>query len=147
MVDRIKKVMEKRGLTPSQFADEIDLKRSSLSHILSGRNNPSLDVVMKIKARFDEISTDWLLFGTGNEVAKKTEKVDQKEVLTEVKPQDKGQQLLTFEAPVSAKPKENVTSEMSQPLKSTLIPDSKTKQAVKLLLIYSDNSFESFDQR
>ncbi|MBU3928200.1 MAG: helix-turn-helix domain-containing protein, partial [Bacteroidetes bacterium] len=57
--------MEKRGLSPAQFADEIGLKRSSLSHILSGRNNPSLDVIMKIKARYDEVNTDWLLFGTG----------------------------------------------------------------------------------
>ncbi len=65
MIERVKKVMEMEQLTSSQFADEINLQRSSLSHVLSGRNKPSLDFVMKIKIRFSEINLDWLVFGTG----------------------------------------------------------------------------------
>lgn len=52
-------------IAPSAFADEIDIQRSSISHILSGRNNPSLDVVIKILSKYPEIKSDWLLTGKG----------------------------------------------------------------------------------
>ena len=66
MIDRIKKLMENEQMSSSQFADEINLQRSSLSHVLSGRNKPSLDFVMKIKQRFTEVNLEWLIFGNGN---------------------------------------------------------------------------------
>jgi len=65
MIDRIKKLMENEQMSSSQFADEINLQRSSLSHVLSGRNKPSLDFVMKIKQRFTEVNLHWLIFGNG----------------------------------------------------------------------------------
>ncbi len=66
MIDRIKKLMENEQMSSSQFADEINLQRSSLSHVLSGRNKPSLDFVMKIKQRFTEVNLHWLIFGNGD---------------------------------------------------------------------------------
>ena len=65
MVDRIRKLIASEQMSPSQFADEIKLQRSSLSHVLSGRNKPSLGFVMKIKQRFAEVNLEWLLFGEG----------------------------------------------------------------------------------
>ncbi|RLD91383.1 MAG: hypothetical protein DRJ09_01350 [Bacteroidetes bacterium] len=65
MNDRIKKVITHYHLTASQFATEIGIQRSALSHIMSGRNKPSLDFVLKLKHRFNEINTDWLLWGKG----------------------------------------------------------------------------------
>ncbi len=65
MIDRIKQIMSLEQLSSSQFADTIKLQRSSLSHVLSGRNKPSLDFVMKIKTAFNRISLEWLLFGEG----------------------------------------------------------------------------------
>ena len=47
MVDRIRKVMEYYQMSPTNFADTIDINRSSLTHIFSGRNQPSLDVAKK----------------------------------------------------------------------------------------------------
>lgn len=61
--DRILEIMENSGLTPSEFAEKIEAPRSSISHIISGRNNPSLDFIIKIKNAFPEIDTDWLIFG------------------------------------------------------------------------------------
>ena len=52
-------------MTAVQFAEKIGISPSSLSHILSGRNNPSLEVVMKIHKACDYISLDWLLYGEG----------------------------------------------------------------------------------
>lgn len=53
-------------MTAAQFAEKIGISPSSLSHILSGRNNPSLEVVMKIHKACDYISLDWLLYGEGD---------------------------------------------------------------------------------
>ncbi|MEC3877912.1 helix-turn-helix domain-containing protein [Chryseobacterium salviniae] len=63
--ERISKVIEYSGLTPSEFADEIDVQRSSISHVTSGRNKPSLEFIIKIKSRFPEILWDWLVTGEG----------------------------------------------------------------------------------
>lgn len=63
--DRISKVIDYSGLTPSEFADEIDVQRSSISHVTSGRNKPSLEFIIKIKSRFPEILWDWLVTGEG----------------------------------------------------------------------------------
>ena len=66
MVDRIKEVMEYAQMSTSTFADKINISRSSLTHIFSGRNQPSLDIAKKILSAFPEISTEWLIMGMGN---------------------------------------------------------------------------------
>ncbi|EPT33164.1 bacteriophage CI repressor protein [Bacteroidetes bacterium oral taxon 272 str. F0290] len=65
MKDRISQIMNKKGFSATQFAEKIGISASSLSHILNGRNNPSLDVVMRIHKAFETINTDWLIYGTG----------------------------------------------------------------------------------
>ena len=61
IVERIKRIISDNGLTNSSFADKIGVPRSTISHILSGRNNPSLDIIIKILDSFDEINADFLL--------------------------------------------------------------------------------------
>ncbi|HNX43135.1 MAG TPA: helix-turn-helix transcriptional regulator [Bacteroidales bacterium] len=65
MKERIQLLIKAKNFTAAQFADEIGVQKSGVSHIISGRNNPSLDFVQKILTRFPEVSTDWLLFGRG----------------------------------------------------------------------------------
>ncbi|GAA3968182.1 helix-turn-helix domain-containing protein [Hymenobacter antarcticus] len=66
MVERIRTLLETRQLTPTQFADLIGIARPIVSHILSGRNKPSLEVVQRILAALPELSMPWLLNGTGS---------------------------------------------------------------------------------
>lgn len=66
MKDRIQKIIENYNLTSNSFAQEIEVNRSTISHILTGRNKPSIEVVQKILKRFNIISSDWLLLGNGN---------------------------------------------------------------------------------
>jgi len=61
--NRLKKVMEHHQLTATLFADKIGVQRSSISHILSGRNKPSLDFVLKITSKFTDVDIQWLLNG------------------------------------------------------------------------------------
>ena len=66
MVDRIKHVMEYYEETPAGFAEKVGVNRSNLTHLFTGRNQPSLDVARKILAKFPEISTEWLIMGMGD---------------------------------------------------------------------------------
>jgi transcriptional regulator with XRE-family HTH domain len=63
--DRLKKLMEHHQLSASTFADKVGVQRSSISHILSGRNKPSLDFVLKVTSEFKDVDIHWLLNGTG----------------------------------------------------------------------------------
>lgn len=66
LIARIKALMEQHELNASSFAKIIGVQRSSISHILSGRNKPSLEFLAKIEAAFDEVGFDWLLKGKEN---------------------------------------------------------------------------------
>jgi transcriptional regulator with XRE-family HTH domain len=65
MKTRILEFLKTENKSSAQFADEIGVQPSSISHIISGRNNPSLDFVMKMLTKYPSLSTDWLLFGRG----------------------------------------------------------------------------------
>jgi transcriptional regulator with XRE-family HTH domain len=62
---RLNIIMKYFQLSASAFADRIQVQRSSISHLLSGRNKPSLDFVMKVVKEFDEVELYWLLNGKG----------------------------------------------------------------------------------
>ena len=63
MYERIQKVLNSSGLSASEFSKKLDIQRSRLSHILSGRNNASLDVIKKINYNFPEYTLEWLING------------------------------------------------------------------------------------
>lgn len=63
ITERLKKIMEDSGLSAAQMADRIGVQRSAISHILSGRNKPSLDFILKVLESFPEVSSEWLLRG------------------------------------------------------------------------------------
>jgi len=63
--NRLKKIMEFHQFTASSFADKIGVQRSSISHVLSGRNKPSLDFILKVTNVFKEVDLYWLLNGKG----------------------------------------------------------------------------------
>ncbi|MDR2691240.1 MAG: helix-turn-helix domain-containing protein [Dysgonamonadaceae bacterium] len=60
---RIRKIMEEKGLNSASFADKIDVSRGTITHILNGRNEITLNVVLKILRAFPDINSEWLLFG------------------------------------------------------------------------------------
>jgi len=65
MRERILEFLRAENKSSAQFADEIGVQPSGISHILSGRNNPSLDFIMKMLEKYRFLSTEWLLFGRG----------------------------------------------------------------------------------
>jgi transcriptional regulator with XRE-family HTH domain len=65
-IKRLETLFDYYNLTASSFADKIGVQRSSLSHLLSGRNKPSLDFILKVTEVFPEIDLYWILNGKGN---------------------------------------------------------------------------------
>ena len=65
MKDRISHIIRAKNLTAAEFAIQLGIQPSNVSHLLSGRNNPSLDFVKKLKETFPEYNLDWIVMGQG----------------------------------------------------------------------------------
>ena len=66
MKGRILRFLEQKNVSATKFADTIGITRSSMSHIVSGRNKPSMDMVQKILQHYPEVNPDWLILGQGD---------------------------------------------------------------------------------
>lgn len=71
-IKRLEKIMEFYDLTATALAEKIDFNRSSISHLISGRNNPSLEFVIKVLENFPEVNWSWLVHGKGSFPDKKS---------------------------------------------------------------------------
>ncbi len=65
MNNRLKQFLAAENITQSQFADKIEVVRASVSHVLSGRNNPSYEFIKAIIANYPSLNIEWLMFGKG----------------------------------------------------------------------------------
>jgi len=83
MLDRIRLILKIKNLSSAKFAEEIGVQRSGISHILSGRNKPSLEFVHKLLNRFSDINSEWLILGKG-EMIKSEVSRKEIEVQTEI---------------------------------------------------------------
>ncbi len=143
MIDRIKNIIAQEGLSSSQFADEISLQRSSLSHVLSGRNKPSLDFIIKIKTRFPKIDLEWLLFGNGSMLVTENviKGVKETNIVVEEKDNNEQQKLNFDSGSVAVKSDNNVKNDIK------VINDesnSENGKAKKVIIFYSNGTFEEF---
>ena len=129
--ERLHKIMEYHDLSAASFADKIDVGRSSISHLLSGRNKPSLDFVMKIVNAFPDVELYWLLNGKGS-FPKKEEK--QQESISQRTPARPPQPDL-FQ-----------TQEDSRQESIRDLPLSNSKKPIsRIVIFYQDGTFEAFE--
>jgi len=142
MKDRILQLLNNEGLSASKFADIIGVQRSSMSHILSGRNNPSLDFIQKIIRSFPQVSGDWLISGSG-EMYKNQETASLfQEVIKEEDP-------APYHSPQPPKLKKE-PMEVPQP-KTDPMPDLDMsaflsgKRIEKVVVFYSDKTFKEYN--
>ncbi|CAK7014197.1 MAG: hypothetical protein PARBA_00586 [Parabacteroides sp.] len=141
MRERIKMVMDREGLTPAKFAEEIGIQRSAMSHIMNGRNNPSLDVLVKILERFTYVDSDWLLFGKGNMIRNLIQNEPDLFTNTPINPPEvqvvpENRKEIRVETPVNC---------IKQPVIERIIQEEKPSRNVsKIMIFYSDNTFDTF---
>lgn len=79
-IKRLEKIMDFYSLSASALAEEIDFNRSTISHLISGRNKPSLEFVMKLLQKFPELDMDWLVLGKGSFPSDGSNKVSEKKL-------------------------------------------------------------------
>ncbi len=144
MKDRILAFLQNENKSYAQLAEEIGVQPSGISHILSGRNNPSLDFVMKMLHRYPALSAEWLLFGRApmykfasqpslfeneplNTVSGETVPEEQPELPEDIQ-----------EAPES--PQTSLKAEIKD--RGDLEDENKT--LIRVLLVYSDKTFTEY---
>jgi len=134
---RLQKLLSYYELSASGLATKIGVQRSSISHIISGRNKPSLDFITKLLAAFDEVSFDWIINGKGSFPKSNT-------------------------PPPVSKPSANLFSEteskIEQPLSENSITEPEVEKVAslplsdshkiidKIILLYKDGSFDSYQK-
>lgn len=142
MKERIIKVMEHEGMGQAQFSAAIGIQRAAMSHIISGRNNPSLDVMLKILHRFPYISPDWLLFGKGEMLRTGMEEGD----LFRQSPSSTPPEIRLIEEPKEENQdsKAEEVSVIESPSMPVIPPENTPKRVERIMVFYSDNTFETF---
>ena len=76
VINRLEGIMANHNLSAASFATKIGVQRSAISHILSGRNKPSLDFLMKVYESFDEVALEWLILGTTTSLPREVQDLD-----------------------------------------------------------------------
>ena len=158
MKDRLIRLLDSEQLTASKFADKIGVQRSSVSHVLSGRNKPSFDFVQKTLLAFPEVNADWLMLGKGTMITGVPDSagatlfdrpeepdqlgLDEKEDLVS-EPAVDGAQTTSVEISQSTDihHSEGPVDDDSNGTE-TKIPE---KRVVRVMMFYEDNTFQSFD--
>lgn len=121
---RLQKVIDFYGESASSFAEKIGVQRSSISHILSGRNKPSLDFVLKILSTFPEVELYWLMNGKGIFPAT-TQQLQHPKTVNKKETEDPIKRSLTT---------------ISTPI------DSEDKIIERIVIFYKDGTFKNFEQ-
>lgn len=124
--EKIVKIMESEGMSSKQFADEIGIQAGTISNIVNGRNNPSLEVMQKVLNRFRTISSDWLVLNIGTMYRPNGAIVEQ-QALFDIKP-------LETEG-VAVQPV--VETKKEQPQNVTA-----PKEIEKIVIFFTDGTFE-----
>ena len=155
--ERIEKIMLKEEMNSAVFATEIGIQGSTLSHILNGRNNPSLDVLKKILNRFRTVSSDWLILGIGSmyRVEKQSQTPTLFDSLDENITKSGSSEPFIPEktVPVSSVIQQKTMPVQEMPVHSqsetpiaSFIPQMETssKSVRKVIIYYTDNTFQEF---
>jgi len=131
MKDRINHFLKFNKISSSQLADSLNIQRSRLSHILSGRNKPNLEFIQKMLDTYKTINPRWLILGEGNMF-----KDDVDELSPQIKRQNDSSELFSQTSTQKIKNQkpsiENVTIKV------------KSRKIDKIVIFYSDNSFENY---
>ncbi|NJX15184.1 helix-turn-helix transcriptional regulator [Tamlana crocina] len=122
-IERLQKVIDYYGESASSFAEKIGVQRSSISHILSGRNKPSLDFILKVLHTFPDVDLYWLFNGKGYFPSETTKN-------------EKAQNNIPDKAVApSAPPQTNRQIE---------IENNEGKSIERIVIFYSDGTFKNF---
>jgi transcriptional regulator with XRE-family HTH domain len=159
MKERLVQLLDLEQLTPSKFADIIGVQRSSVSHVISGRNNPSFDFLQKTLTAFPGLNAEWLMLGKGSmyeqmgrgvpgtlfdtpqepvEVPDESHISPSDPPAAGVKPSDPPASE-SDEQPETVEPQNDLTKNMEEK-----VAEKKKSDVVQVMIFYDDDTFRSF---
>lgn len=170
MRNRIQLFMRARNINAAQLAEEINVQKSGISHILSGRNNPSLDFIQKILTRFPEINSEWLIMGNGamfkemtgfENIVQNSAQFSEKELVNDlfssIKPPENSKindnrENVQKEIPYLTSKEDRELTDEKINVSSEIFQKSNTNQTSafglkQIIMIYSDKSFSVIQSR
>ncbi|MCK4749207.1 MAG: helix-turn-helix transcriptional regulator [Bacteroidales bacterium] len=133
MQEQIQEILRREDLSSSQFADKIGVQRSSVSHVLSGRNKPGFDFIYKILESFTGINAEWLITGYGD-------------MYKQLRPSDE-----LFDGPFSeispAKDEINLSAKLETPGVKDRPVESETllkREVERVIVFFTDKTFREY---
>ena len=153
---RLQQVMDYYKLNAAAFADTLEIQRSGISHLLSERNKPSLDFILKLIEKFPEVDMYWITQGKGSFPRKElkesgnSKKTQQTDLFSEI-PE------IEMEAPSPPPPLElTATSTIEKSVVAPVSPEEMVMPALtqeekdgkrirRIIFFYEDKTFEVFD--
>ncbi|OAB78103.1 helix-turn-helix domain-containing protein [Cochleicola gelatinilyticus] len=130
---RIEKILDYYSLSATAFSEAIDFNRSTISHLISGRNKPSLEFVMKVVQKFPEVELYWLLNGKGVFPSEENISNSPSASISRTTKTESSNLLKVLQ-------KETETSQLSQ-----RNSEEKQKEIDKIVIFYKDGSFKAYE--
>ncbi|UFH45721.1 helix-turn-helix domain-containing protein [Flavobacterium galactosidilyticum] len=147
-IKRLETLLDYYSLNASSFADKIGVQRSSLSHLLSGRNKPSLDFILKILEVFPDVDLYWILNGKGT-FPKNYDDNSKIDSITEGNKKEN-----TTAAPFEESTPQNLFSEISNPVSlletknvesQNFAKGTNSSEIDKIVVFYTNGTFKSYN--
>jgi len=140
MKERIIEFLKAENKSSAQFAEEIGVQPSGISHILSGRNKPSLDFVIKMLEKYKFLSTDWLLFGKGTMYKENSVQT----LFDTLDPVRESENIINDADLYNSKSEPGVTEDKEIKQVDKILKKSKDSSVKSIVWFYNNNSFEEF---
>jgi|SRR5690554_1596738 len=138
--ERLQMVIKMNGMSNASFADEIGVQRSSISHVIAGRNKPSIDFIQKILIRFPKVNADWLI--TGKRIGRTADDdggIEEEESVESI--QNKEGKIVEDEERPDYDSRQDKGEDSSESQFSGV--DSKRRKTIqKIVVFYTDGTFE-----
>ena len=157
MKDRIRQIMESQNMTRQVFADYISQSPATLSSIFNGRTRPTLNIVEAIKKKIPNISTDWLMFGSGEMYLPQNDPLEGALIMPETGSEGRPQiqnPMLDFDASPSPTPQNAVSlpgsvnsvrnTRLDLDYKEVKTIDKPQRRITEIRVFYDDQTWETF---
>jgi transcriptional regulator with XRE-family HTH domain len=153
MINRIMQLMKEKGLNRNEFAEKIGVQRSSITHILSGRNRPSLDFIEKLAKTYPNLNMNWLVTGDGgmfkvNKTAKPEEAIlPFTEQTVAISKENNAKQESEIGIADKDEKLEDDLFERKTPEDLTYSEGASNEEIEKVIVFYSNKTFELYNPK
>lgn len=142
--DRLAHIIRAKNLTAAQFAEIMEIQPSNVSHLLNGRNKPSLDFLIKLKNLFPEYSFDWIIMGKKPITINESSPVPKNYTINDIV-DNKGNMEFNYDSPTS--PPDFKPLDDTQDIPVNQDNNDKSGSLKQIIYIYEDMTFDVYNIR